>query len=439
MVGAGARGAIAPRMFELGLVVAIERTRLCSVLNRPAIILSDLHLGPTCPKDTAQAAAEVILRHPGHDVLLLGDTFDLSVDSPKMDPAQSAASHLASNPALCQSLRAQLQAGASVTLFAGNHDAQLAQPGVRARLLDQLDLTDAAPLQCGVWCMRRGALHLEHGHSYDPDNSHTHPLAAPTMTTEPLGIAMMRNVLSPANSLFFAHAHEMTPWAGLTQAFVRLGANAPRLIARYYLEAMRIFMRATPGLFAAELRDGDEQLIDYARAQALDVAQLKHVLELRAAPRHHNRRDVFFRLYLDRSLATALWWSCTALGVWTKAPAYWGLSGLGLMYLGVSLSFGKNRYSGNLLPRLRDAALEIRRRVDARAVVFGHTHVEEQCPGYVNNGSFGFGGKRGRRYLLLDSTQALFRMSVNAGYEPERLDVFVSGDDAHAARSFVAA
>ena len=409
------------------------------MLNRSAIILSDLHLGPTCPKDTDQVAAEVIRRHPGHDVLLLGDTFDLSLDPPKSNPAHSAAAHLARNPALRLSLRERLQCGASVVLFAGNHDAQLAQPGVRASLLHELELTDEAPLECGVWCMRRGALHLEHGHLYDPDNANTHPLVAPKMATEPLGVALMRNVLAPRDSLFLAHAHEITPWAGLTQSFVRLGANAPRLIAHYYLEALRILMRARPRSFVEEWRSGAEQLLEYARRYDLDVVQLENVLDLRAMPRHHHRRDVFFRLYLDRSLATVLWWSGTALGAWTMGPAYWSLAGLGLTYLGVSLARGKNRYSGNLLPRLRDAALEIRRLVDAQVVVFGHTHVEEQYPGYVNTGSFGFGGKRGRRYLLLDTTQSLFRMSVNPGQEPELLDVFVSGDDAQSTRAVVAA
>jgi predicted phosphodiesterase len=409
------------------------------VLNRSAIILSDLHLGPTCPKDTDQVAAEVIRRHPGHDVLLLGDTFDLSLDPPKSNPARRAAAHLARNPALRLSLRERLQCGASVVLFAGNHDAQLAQPGVRASLLHELDLTDDAPLQCGMWCMRRGALHLEHGHLYDPDNSNTHPLVAPKMTTEPLGVTLMRKVLAPQDSLFLAHAHEITPWAGLRLAFQRRGAGAPQLIARYYLEALRILLRARPRSFADEWRSGAEQLLEYARRYDLDVVQLKSVLDLRTTPRHHHRRDVFFRLYLDRSLATVLWWSGTALGAWTMGPAYWGLAGLGLTYLGVSLSLGKNRYSGNLLPRLRDAALEIRRLVDAQVVVFGHTHVEEQYPGYVNTGSFGFGGKQGRRYLLLDTTQSLFRMSVNPGHEPELLDVFVSGDDAQSTRAVVAA
>jgi hypothetical protein len=408
------------------------------VLNRSAVIFSDLHLGPTCPLDAEQAAANVIRRHPGTDVMLLGDTFDLSLDPPKSDPAASAARHLAMSCNLRAALREQLQRGSSVMLFAGNHDAQLAQPGVRARLLDELGLTLDAPLYCGLWCLQRAGLHFEHGHMYDPDNSNTHPLVAPGAKTEPLGIAMMRNVLAPTDALFFAHAHEMTPWAGLRQAFVRRGRHAPGLVARYYCESVRIFLRAKPHRFSEELRKGAEELTDYARTHGLDLKDLERALSLRALPRHQNKKDVFFRLYLDRSLATALGWSCGIIGALTAGPAYLGVAGLGLGYLGLSLSRGKNRYSGSLVPRIRKAALTVREELGASAVVLGHTHVEEHCAGYVNTGSFGFGTKQGRSYLLLDAHRSLYRMSANGEYAPRMLDVFVKQDHADA-KSGVAA
>jgi len=399
------------------------------VLNRPAIILGDLHLGPTCPSDTEQAAATVIRRHPTADVLLLGDTLDLSLDSPQSDPGQSAARHLATNQNLRLALREQLQRGASVLMFAGNHDAQLAQPGVRAQLLETLQLTEDAPLDCGLWCVRRAGVHLEHGNGYDPDNTNAHPLVAPSTNTEPLGIVMMRRVLAPTDSLFFAHAHEMTPWEGLSQAFVRLGTRAPQLIARYYYEATKVFLRAGAAGFSAEQRLGAERLAAYARTHGFETDELERVLGLRAFPRHRSKRDVFFRLYLDRSLATVLWSCCGLVGGFTASPAQLTLAGLGLGYLGWSLSRGKNRYSGRLVPRLREAARAVGKQVGARAVIFGHTHVEEDGPGYANTGSFGFGGRNGRSYLLLESTPALFRMSVTGAFDPRPLDVFVDEPD----------
>lgn len=407
------------------LVDCAGRSRLILVLNRSAIILSDLHLGPTCPPDAAHAASCVIRRHPGHETILLGDTFDLSLDPATLDPAISVGNHLARYPDFSQALREQLRQGVPVTLLPGNHDAQLAQPQMRGKILEHLGLTDRAPLSCGLWCVQRGGLHLEHGHVHDPDNAQTHPLVAPSHDTEPLGIAMMRKVLAPSNALYFAHAHELTPLDGLAQAFVQLGKRAPRLITRYYTEALRIVAQAKPATFANETLLGQNRLLEFAAASGIAIVPLQRVLEMRVAPRHHDKKAVIRRLYLDRSLATALFWSTSMLGVTTFAPAFWAISGISVAFLAASLARGKNRYSGSLVSRLRIAALNVRELLDARAVVFGHTHVEEVCQGYVNNGSFGFGGTRGRSYLLLESPESLMRVSVNGSHEPERLDVFM--------------
>jgi len=409
------------------------------VLNRSAIILSDLHLGPTCPPDTAAAAARVIRRHPGHEVILLGDTFDLSIDPPELDPALSVSRHLVANPEFKEALRERLVQGTPVTLFAGNHDAQLAAPHVRSEMLDCLRLNDRAQLACGTWCLNWEGLHLEHGHMYDPDNAQTHPLVAPHFDTEPLGIKMMRNVLAPTDALFFAHAHELTPLRGLTQAFIELGPAAPRLVTRYYLEALKVFARAKATSFCEEESLGANRLLACASASNLEIELLQQLLTARASPRHHRRRDVFYRLYLDRSIATAVWWSSTVLGAVTSIPAFWGLTGISLAFLGASLARGKNRYSGSLTNRLRNAALNVRKLMDARAVVFGHTHVEETVPGYVNNGSFGFGGHNGRTYLLLESRDSLCRVNASESGDPQKLDILMPREaDTNATREFAA-
>ena len=409
------------------------------MLNRSAIILSDLHLGPTCPSDTAAAAARVISRHPGHEVMLLGDTFDLSIDPPKLDPALSVSRHLVANPEFKEALRERLVQGTPVTLFAGNHDAQLAAPHVRSKILDSLGLNDRASLACGTWCLNWEGLHLEHGHMYDPDNAQTHPLVAPHFDTEPLGIKMMRNVLAPTNALFFAHAHELTPLRGLTQAFIKLGPAAPRLVTRYYLEALKVFARAKATSFFEEESLGERRLPDQASASNLEIELLQQLLTARTSPRHHRRKDVFYRLYLDPSIATAVWWSSSVLGAVTSIQSFWGMTGVSLAFLGASLARGKNRYSGSLTSRLRNAALHVRKLVDARVVVFGHTHVEETIPGYVNNGSFGFGGHNGRTYLLLESRDSLYRVNANECGDPQRLDILVPCEaDANSTRDFAA-
>jgi hypothetical protein len=142
---------------------------------------------------------------------------------------------------------------------------------------------------------------------------------------------------------------------------------------------------------------------------------------------------------LDRSIATAVWWSSTVLGAVTSIPAFWGLTGISLAFLGASLARGKNRYSGSLTNRLRNAALNVRKLMDARAVVFGHTHVEETVPGYVNNGSFGFGGHNGRTYLLLESRDSLCRVNASESGDPQKLDILMPREaDTNATREFAA-
>ncbi len=371
--------------------------------------------------------------------MLLGDTFDLSLDLPKLDPALSVSRHLVANPEFKEALRERLVQGTPVTLFAGNHDAQLAAPQVRSKILDCLGVNDRAPLACGTWCLHWEGLHLEHGHMYDPDNAQTHPLVAPHFDTEPLGIAMMRNVLAPTNALFFAHAHELTPLRGLTQAIIKLGPAAPRLVARYYIEALKVFTRARSTSFSEEETLGASRLQDCALTSNLEMDLLQQLLATRATPRHHRRKDVFYRLYLDRSIATAIWWSSSVLGAVTSIPAFWGMTGVSLAFLGASLARGKNRYSGSLTSRLRNAALTVRKLADARAVVFGHTHVEETIPGYVNNGSFAFGGRNGRTYLLLESGVSLYRVNANERGESQKLDVLVPREAAtNSTREFAA-
>ncbi len=409
------------------------------MLSRPSIILSDLHLGPTCPPDTSTAVAQVLRRHPGHETMLLGDTFDLSIDPPSLDPALSVARHMTGNPEFREALRERLSRGVPVTLFAGNHDAQLVRPNVRAGLLSGMGLNDTVPLRCGLWCAERYGVHLEHGHIYDPDNAPSHPLVAPSGETEPLGVCMMRRVLAPTGSLFFAHAHELTPLRGLAQAFVQLGLDAPYLVARYYLEAARVFARARPASFSNELSLGDALVLEFANTSGLDGEWLQRLLELRPVPRHHRKKDVFYRLYLDRSIATAVWWLTSILGAVTALPAFWGMTGGSLADLAWSLARGKNRYRGHLLSRMRKAAIAVRSLVDARAVVFGHTHVQESCLGYVNNGSFGFGGTDGRSYLLLEPSGVLLRAFVNGNQEPRPLDVLVPRESDASAKPEAAA
>jgi hypothetical protein len=123
------------------------------------------------------------------------------------------------------------------------------------------------------------------------------------------------------------------------------------------------------------------------------------------------------RLYFDRVLATASLTSglgilsAAGLGLLTgttlMSPA--GaltttgalLSTLGGGYLVASTTKQKNRYGDQVIGQLHSAAALVRQITECELVVFGHTHVEVNAPGYVNLGSFGFGRSR-RPFLLVD-------------------------------------
>ena len=90
----------------------------------------------------------------------------------------SVAQMLRAHGELALALREHLRGGAGVTLIAGNHDAAAATPEMRRRCFCSLELVDEAKLEVSPWFVRRGRVHLEHGHLYDPDNAPAHPLVA---------------------------------------------------------------------------------------------------------------------------------------------------------------------------------------------------------------------------------------------------------------------
>jgi hypothetical protein len=80
-----------------------------------------------------------------------------------------------------------------------------------------------------------------------------------------------------------------------------------------------------------------------------------------------------------------------------------GMAAAAGAYLGASVRRSGSRYSGRVEERLKDAALAISALSDASLVVFGHSHREDQAPGYLNLGSFAYAGAAGRPYLVIDS------------------------------------
>jgi hypothetical protein len=222
----------------------------------------------------------------------------------------------------------------------------------------------------------------------------------------------MRRFVGPNDALFFAHAHRTTPTSGLKLAFEKWGARAPVVIANYFLTAFGLCADAALGKSARqdERTLGQSRLTTRATELGLDPAILTALVRIVREPTNEHFGRTFLRLYFDR--ITAALGLAAGLGLLTAA----GLSsvgpGSGLLltalgggYLAQSVLREKNRYGGTIVEDVGSAAQLVRATTGAELVVLGHTHVPVQTPGYINLGSFGFGGPA-RPYLLLDSAGA---------------------------------
>ena len=70
--------------------------------------------------------------------------------------------------------------------------------------------------------------------------------------------------------------------------------------------------------------------------------------------------------------------------------------------------------AGTLDQDLRGAAHRILETTDAKGVIFGHTHVEDAVPGYLNLGSFAFTETRERPYAEIDPNGQISQRRLKA-------------------------
>lgn len=371
-------------------------------MPHPFLIVSDLHLSHEGVAETTQPFVTLVSSHPGHDIILSGDALSLSSDPPERDPIESVGTLLRDQPAVASALRSHLASGRRLTLVAGNHDAALTHRSMRSLLLTTLGLSEEAPLEIEPWFTRRGEVHIEHGHVWDPDNAPVHPLSPWSVSTEPLGIALTRRFIARHRIWEFAHAHETTFAAGMSRAFHLFGARTPGLIARYFALSGQLCRETLLERGVSEERSlGDAAIAREAERLGVDEGALKDLVARLPSPTHLSFSRMVLRLYYDRVL------SVLGLGV----GALWAVStgsllGAGLAlgsagYLGVNVKRSGERYGALPVHRLRDGAEIVRHLTGARQVVFGHTHVPAQEPGYQNAGSFGYPTPGpGRPYLV---------------------------------------
>ncbi|MEI9940816.1 MAG: metallophosphoesterase [Pseudomonadota bacterium] len=373
---------------------------------KPIIVTSDLHLSAGASAGTVRDLARLMRDNPGHEFILAGDVFNLSWEAPGRSAVNAVLDLLSAHPELTSALHGQLAAGTPLTLLAGNHDAGLISAEIRDALLHKLELAPDAPLEIAPWFVRRGGVHVEHGHFYDPDNAPAHPLAEWSPETEPLGIAITRRFVRPSGAHHFSHAHDTTPLAGIAKAFRVYGARTPLIIAEWFRVAARLCLETRRvGRFDAERSVGEAALSEFADLVQLNPEVLRALLETGAVPTHRNFQKTFMRLYFDRVFAsTGLLLSGAAYLAWKSRAA--GIAGLlAGLYLIQSVQRTGNRYEDLPVERLRAAAARVRELTAAETVIFGHTHQVDEVPGYANSGSFGY-SQHGRPYVRVDETEA---------------------------------
>jgi predicted phosphodiesterase len=372
--------------------------------SEPLLIASDVHLEATGSARSAGRLAQLLAEHAGHELILNGDIFNLSLDRPSRDPGESAQTTLRSYPRLIAALRQHLAAGHGVTFVAGNHDAGILTRGTRERLLELCELNGDARLALEPWFIRRGGVHIEHGHVHDPDNAPAHPLALWSPVSEPLGIALTRRFLAPHDAFAFAHAHHTTPLEGLKRTFTTFGARAPWMVMHYFAMSGRLTAEsAVPERLAAEKARGASAVAPFATRNQLSTQTVQALLDALPRPTHEAFERTFFRLYFDRVLATlgVIGGGARMLLGGPLGIASGALALSSALYLRHSVKQGVDRYSSLPVKRLYAGAELVRRVTGAELVVFGHTHCEDEAEGYKNSASFSYTQRKGSPYLFV--------------------------------------
>jgi UDP-2,3-diacylglucosamine pyrophosphatase LpxH len=376
-----------------------------------------MHLGAETSARVGRDLARLVDAHPGHEIILAGDAFDLSYALRHDAQAALLSSLLERTPELVAALHRHVASGATLTVLPGNHDAALGDEDVAGLLRERLDVASDAPVSVSPWFVRRGDLHIEHGHVYDPDNAPVHPLAEWNEKSEPLGIALTRRFVAATGASDFSHAQDATPVRALSRAFRLYGLRAPGMIASYFKTAIELCLEAGPSLSSRaseELSIGSARLQDFADRSGVPGVTLSTLLAGAPRPTHLSRRDTFLRLYFDRVFASlVLAGSLTAI---PRRPAASSIMALAsFAYLAGSVLRSHDRYGDLPNERLRLGASRVRAATGARVVVFGHTHHVMVDDGYFNTGSFAFPRDLGRPYVHVDEHGAPELRRIPAG------------------------
>ena len=373
------------------------------------VVLADLHLvrqaAPGPAGVMAADLAALVSAHPGARLVFLGDLFDLPASTPRLPPRQTVTEALGAHPAARAALGRHLDGGGQLWLLGGNHDAEVGTAGFAGHLVAALGASPGAVarVRTSPWFFREGALHLEHGHFYDPDNAPAHPLVNGASS---LGVHFVEEFIAPAGAHHYQQVNDSPPLRLFLASFTTYGARAPHVIYRYFYAALSALLKSGPFYRAgAEIPVGRALEAVFADEHGVGRELVETLLAHGATPTLSSLADTFARIYFDRVVATL-----TIAGGLGAAAAGSPVAGgatatLGALLMIASWARGHDRYGGTVPERLAASAERIAEATAARLVVFGHTHREADGGVYANTGSFAFPrGAPGRPFLEIEGT-----------------------------------
>ncbi len=354
------------------------------------LALGDLHLSSHTPRAVEDDLARLVRQSPGARMVFVGDFFDLSAETPRVPSSRAVEEGFGSRPELRRALAEHVDRGGELRFVAGNHDPELGGEGAARRIADALDLRGAARSRIATtpWFFRDGALHVEHGHLYDPDNAPAHPLVIPKGS---LGVHFVEEFIAPTGAFAYLNKNEETPLGLFLSAFTMYGPRGPYVVGRYFYAVALALAKAGPFFRGAEERAHGEALLDDFSAEVgADRALAESILGHAATPTMTSLRGTVARLYLDRVAGTVSIVAGLGLLATGKRSVGGGLVALGALALATSWALGHDRYGGDVRARLADAGAKLASATNAKLVVFGHAHVAADEATYANTGSFAF-------------------------------------------------
>ncbi|RMH38580.1 MAG: hypothetical protein D6689_19140 [Deltaproteobacteria bacterium] len=298
------------------------------------------------------------------------------------------------------------RAGNRVDLVAGNHDVELQWDAVQRAFLDGVRrVYERAQLAAGgdpasdfiesafhfhPWFVYiPGVAWIEHGHLYDENCSFQFALAPADPFSKQIDLnvdtAAQRYVVNriPAAE----HGQENWSWLGYMRWALGLGPRgALEVFKSYYAFSARLIAarrqrRRAPGAAEERRARHRERLRALCEVWSLDERTLDAVHELRRRPVVENLWRLLQVLMIDKLVIGALALLVVMVAVWSL-PLAWGLAGAGTV---VGSAWAANRIlsRGRIVDPTAPLMVipeRILRHVDARYVVFGHTHEAMRVP-----------------------------------------------------------